>query len=268
MTAPRIIFSFYVSVVLAAFLGGCTGEIPIGLGDGRTAGAAYFPNGDGSRWSYSYRQYLNNVPYGDVSYIAERFDGEREVNGTSVQEYVSESDIEVAKRSRISFIRDNDKSLVELYGREMCGPGDEGVVTEIFTAPWQYLPYPLQIGKSWQCGFGTDLSPIVIGLPDDIDDDGQPDSVDVEINYYVSTKEDVTTPAGYFTGCFKIKKSVYVEYYLTAGTTESMEFTQYRWFCPEVGFVRSIGDEIGFPNGPQLDFSRELVNFEIIEEEI
>jgi len=268
MMAPRIIISLCVSAVLAAFFGGCTGEIPIGSGDGRTAGPAYFPNGDGSHWSYSYRQYLNNVPYGDISYIAERFDGEREVNGVSVQEYVSESDTEVAKRPRISFVKDNDKSLVELYGKEARGPGDEGVVTEIFTAPWQYLPYPLQIGKSWQYGYGTDLSPIVIGLPDDIDEDGQPDSVDVEVNCYISTKEDISTPAGYFTDCFKIKKSVYVEYYLTAGIIESLEFTQYHWFCPEVGFVRSIGEEVGFPNGPQLDFSRELVSFEIVEEEM
>jgi len=190
---PELLLSLWVSALLAVFLGGCTGEFPIGSGDDRIAGPAYFPNTDGSHWSYSYRQYLNNVPYGDVSFIAERFDGEREVNGVLVQEFEIGSTNEISLRPRLSFIRDNEKNIVEIYGFEEHAVDGEGLIAEVFDSPWRVLPYPLQVGKSWQAGFGTDLSPIVIGLPDDIDGDEQSDSVDAEKAFIPTGGESKTT---------------------------------------------------------------------------
>ncbi|MCP4230731.1 MAG: hypothetical protein GY771_11385 [bacterium] len=245
-------------------LGGCTGEFPIGDGDDRAAGPAYYPDGNGSHWDYSYRRYLNNVPYGEVVYTSERFSGEREINGITVQELLIGDTQDFVIGASRAFILDNDNSRAELYGYQVYDSGTSDVVTEVFPNPWNYLSYPLQVGDSWQGGFGTDLSPIVLGLPDDIDDDGQPDAVDVEIHYNVTEKEDITTVTGYFSGCYKIKKTIYVEYDLTAGVNEAMDFTQFWWYCPEVGFVRSIGDEIGYPNGPRFNYSQELSDYEIV----
>ncbi len=230
------------------------------VGDG--GAPMYFPNGDGSSWTYAYQRYFNNVPYGEPYEYVETFDGEAVVAGRVAQRLVRFAagidDYE------IYLLRDDDENYVEGAGREFYAGGvPTGAV--YFDPLWHYLKYPLRVNRSWSEAKQQRLSPVCLGLPADVDNDGHDDDVDVEIIRHVVTKEDLAIPIGTFEGCYKIRRTVYAAFHMTQGGDVEMSYVQYGWFKPSKGYVQYAGDEIGVPNGARYTFLAQLKTYHVVE---
>lgn len=220
----------------------------------------YFPNGDGSRWTYACQRYFNNVPYGGPSEYTETFDGEAVVGGRVAQRLVRFAP--AVDEYEILFLRDDDENYVEVLGREFyVGGVMTGAV--YFDPSWSYLTYPLRVNRSWSEAKQLRLSPLCFGLPADVDNDGLDDDVDVEIVRHVVTKEDLAIPIGTFDGCYKIRRTVYATFHMTRGGDVEMNYVQYGWFKPAVGFVQYAGDEIAVPNAAQYTFLAQLKSYRV-----
>jgi hypothetical protein len=246
-----------------ALAAGCSnvGDRPP-VGDG--GAPRYFPNGDASSWTYSYQRYLNNVPSGDPSEYTELFDGEAVVAGLVTQRLVRFTS--GVDDYEICFLHDDDENYVECAGREFYVGG---VLTGgvYFDRRWTELKYPLRVNGSWSEAKRENLSPLCLGLPADVDNDGRDDDVDVEIVRSVVTKEDLALPMGTFEDCYKIRRTVYAVFHMTQGGDVDESYVQYGWYKPTVGFVQYAGDEIAIPNAARYTFLAQLKSYRIVEAE-
>jgi len=221
----------------------------------------YLPNTDQSYWTYTYQRYLNNVPLGDPFSVTYTFDGSSVVGGEAVQNFVLAVDGELPYE--VFLVQDNEMNTYKMYGREYYD-GTRGMTDSVYFDPvWFWAEYPFSVGTNWQVVNVTEISPLAIGLPADIDNDGHDDTVDVEINCSTVVKGDVTTEVGIFTDAYKVRRNLYVTYYLTQGGESKIDFEQYFWFKPEKGTVKMSGDEIGYPNGPHYTFESSLSEYDI-----
>ena len=224
----------------------------------------YFPNGDGSSWTYDYQRYLNHVPHGDPFEFTETFDGEAVVGARLAQKLVH---FETGgEEYELLFLYDDDENTVEALGREFYLDGR--MVGGVYLDPaWWYLAYPLRVNRSWSEAKQTRLSPLCLGLPADVDNDGRDDNVDVEIVRNVVTKEDVTLPMGTFEDCYKIRRTIYATFHMTQGGDVEVDYVQYAWFKPNKGFVQYTGDEIAVPNAARYTFLAQLKSYHVVEPE-
>ena len=222
----------------------------------------YFPNGDGSTWTYDYQRYLNNVPHGEPFEFTETFDGEAVVGSRLAQKLIR---FEAGgEEYEVSFLYDDDENYVEALGREFYAGGRMagGVY---FEPAWAYLIYPLRVNRSWSEAKQSRLSPLCLGLPADVDNDGRDDNVDVEIVRNVVTKEDLTLPMGTFEECYKIRRTVYATFHMTQGGDVEADYVQYGWFKPHKGFVQYTGDELAVPNAARYTFLAQLKSYHVVE---
>jgi hypothetical protein len=221
----------------------------------------YFPNGDGSAWTYEYRRYLNNVPSEEPFDYTETFDGEAVVGSRLAQKLVRFQ--AGGEEYEVAFLYDDDENAVEALGREFYAGGrmTGGVY---FEPAWAHLIYPLRVNRSWLEVKQAGLSPLCLGLPADVDHDGRGDTVDVEIIRHVVTKEDLTLPMGAFEGCYKIRRTVYAVFHMTQGGDVEGDYVQYGWFKPQQGFVQYTGDEIGIPNAGRYTFLAQLKSYHLV----
>ena len=250
-----------IAAAALALAGSCSnvGDRPP-VGDG--GAPMYFPNGDGSRWTYATQRYLNNVPYGEPSEYAELFDGEVVVAGRVAQRLIRFT--AAGEEYEIYFLCDDDENYVECLGREFYVTGvPTGAV--YFDPPWYSLNYPLRVNRSWSEAKQQRLSPLCLGLPADVDNDGRDDAVDVEIIRHVVTKEDLAIPMGTFEGCYKIRRTVYAVFHMTQGGDVEMSYVQYGWFKPNKGYVQYAGDEICVPNAARYTFLAQLKSYHVVE---
>jgi hypothetical protein len=231
---------------------------PTGNGDS----PAYFPNGDGSSWTYAVQRYFNNVPYGDPYEFVEVFDGEVVAGGSVAQRLVRVAG--GSEAYEISLLDDDEENYVEWLGREFYSAGlPTGAV--YFDPSWQYLYYPLRVNRSWLEAKQDGLPPSCLALPVDVDNDGHDDTVDVEIICHVVTKEDLTIPIGTFEGCYKIRRTVYAVFHMTQGGDVEMNYVQYGWFKPTRGYIQYAGDEICVPNAAHYTFLKQLKSYHVVE---
>ncbi|NIT35182.1 MAG: hypothetical protein GTN49_01570 [candidate division Zixibacteria bacterium] len=220
----------------------------------------YFPNGDGSSWTYSYQRYFNNVPRGGPLEYTETFDGEAAVGGRVAQRLVRFA--AGNEEYEISFLHDDEENYVVALGREFyVGGRMTGAV--YFDPEWSYLTYPLRVNRNWSEVKQLQLSPLCLGLPADVDKDGKEDDVDVEIVRTVVTKEDLTIPIGTFEGCYKVRRTVYATFHMTQGGDVEMNYVQYGWFNAGRGFVQYTGEEIHAPNAARYTFLAQLKHYHI-----
>jgi len=220
----------------------------------------YFPNGDGSSWTYSYQRYSNNVPHGEPFEYTETFDGEAAVGGRVAQRLVRFA--AGNEEYEICFLHDDDENYVVALGREFYVGGlMTGAV--YFDPEWNYLTYPLRVNRSWSEVKQLKLSPLCLGLPADVDKDGKEDNVDVEIVRTVVTKEDLTIPIGTFEGCYKVRRTVYATFHMTQGGDVEMNYVQYGWFNAGKGFVQYAGDEVYAPNAARYTFLAQLKYYHV-----
>jgi|GEM_PF-1264220 len=221
----------------------------------------YLPNTDGSYWTYEYQRYQNNVPLGDPFSVTYTFDGSTVVGNEVVQNFVRT--VEEGLPYQVFLIQDNEINTYKMYGREYYD-GARGLTDSVYFDPvWFWVQYPFSVGTNWQVVNVTGISPLAIGLPADIDNDGHDDTVDVEINCSTVVKGDVTTEVGIFTDAYKVQRNLYITYYLTQGGESKIDFEQFFWFKPEKGTVEMSGDEIGYPNGPRYTFESSLGEYDI-----
>jgi hypothetical protein len=238
------------------------------VGDAPTVGDGgdplYYPNGDGSTWTYSYQQYFNNVPTGIATEYTETFDGEVVVGGHVAGRLVRLAP--GAEDYEILFLADDEESGVVMPGREFYFSGR--LVDAVYYDPaWRYLVYPLRVNRSWAEAKQDRMSPLCLGLSADVDNDGRDDNVDVEIIRNVVTKEDLTIPMGTFESCYKIRRTIYATFHMTSGGDAEMSYVQYGWFKPNKGFVQYTGDEIYVPNGARYTFLAQLKSYHVVEPE-
>jgi len=219
---------------------------------------SYFPNGDGARWAYHCQRYLNNVPHGDPYDVGETFDGDVVVNGVVAQRLVRYCN--GADQYDLLFLTDDDANRAAAWGREFY-VGSRMVGACYFDPSWSYLLYPLRVNYSWSEVNQRGLSPLCLGLEADVDGDGRDDTVDVEIIRTVVTKEELTLPMGSFQDCYKIRRTVYALFHMTQGGDVEMDYVQYGWFKPSVGFIQYTGDEIVAPNAARYTFLSQLQNY-------
>jgi hypothetical protein len=228
--------------------------------NGRNTG--YFPNGDGSTWTYDYQRYLNHVPYGESFEFTETFDGKAVVGPGLSQRLVRFAEGE--DEYELLFLYDDDEDVVRTVAREFYAGGF--LIGGVYLEPmWAYLLYPLQVNRSWSEAKQTGLSPLCLGLPVDMDNDGNNDTVDVEIVRHVVTKEDLTLPMGTFEDCYKIRRTLYVTFLMTQGGDVEVDYVQYGWFKPQKGFVQYTGDEIAVPNETRYTFLAQLNSYHVVE---
>ncbi len=231
---------------------------PVLPGDGD---AAYFPNGDGSRWVYRCQRYFNNVPLGEPYDYNEAFEGDVAVGDTVAQRFVRGN--VGADAYDVLLLADDDENAVTAWGREFYA-GARFVDAVYFEPPWSHFVYPLRVNYSWLEAKQEGLSPLCLGLPPDLDDDGADDTADVEVVRTVVTKEDLTLPSGTFEGCYKIRRTIYATYHMTSGGDLDMTYVQYDWFKPAQGFVQYTGDEITVPNGARYTFLAQLKTYHVV----
>ncbi|UCH78677.1 MAG: hypothetical protein JSU81_01640 [Candidatus Coatesbacteria bacterium] len=222
----------------------------------------YYPNGDGSSWSYTYQRYFNNVPFGDPTEYAETFDGSVVVGGRTAQRLARFTP--GLDEYQLFFLADDEKNVVAQWGREFYVGGRlTGAV--YFDPAWNFLLYPLRVNRSWSEAKQLRLSPLGLGLPADVDNDGRDDTVDVEIVCHVVTKEDLTIPLGTFEGCYKLRRTIYATFHMTSGGEAEITYVRYAWFKPNKGFVQYTGDEIYVPNGARYTFLAQLKSYRVVE---
>ena len=254
----KVILSAAAALALASSCSNVGDRPPVGDG----GAPMYFPNGDGSSWTYNIQRYFNNVPYGEPYEYAETFDGEAVVSGRLAQRLVRFA--AAVDDYEICFLRDDDENYVECAGREFYAGGvPAGAV--YFDPPWNYLTYPLRENRSWSEAKQQQLSPLCLGLPADLDHDGRDDNVDVEIIRHVVTKEDLAIPIGTFEGCYKIRRTVYASFHMTQGGDVETSYVQYGWFKPNKGYVQYAGDEIAVPNAARYTFLAQLKSYRVVE---
>jgi hypothetical protein len=221
----------------------------------------YLPNTDESYWTYSYQRYQNNVPLGEPFLVTDTFDGSTVIGDEAVQNLVRTVEGELPYQ--VFLFRDNDINTYTMFGREYYDGSRDMTGSVYFDPVWLWAQYPLSVGTNWQVVNVTGISPLAIGLPADIDNDGRDDTVDVEVNCSTVVKGDVTTEIGIFTDAYKVRRNLYVTYYLTQGGESKIDFEQYFWFKPEKGTVKMSGDEIAYPNGPRYTFEASLSDYDI-----
>jgi len=232
------------------------GEPPL-PGDGD---AAYYPNGDGSRWAYRYQRYFNNVPYGDAYDYDDAFDGTAEVGGREVQRLVRKP--RGSKDYELFFVGDDDANYVLTYGRELYKEG-RMLTGAYYEPPWTALVYPLAVNRTWSEVKQEGLSPAALALPEDLDNDGRLDMVDIEVVSTVVTREDLTLPAGTFEDCYKIRRTIYASFHMTAGGDVEAAYVQYYWFKPYRGYIQISGDEVTVPNAARYTFLSQLTSYDL-----
>lgn len=242
------------AVILAAACSNVGSPPAPGEGD-----EAYYPNGDGSRWTYRYQRYFNNVPAGEPFNYTETFRGAVNTGGTTAQRL--KRHVEGADYYVIAFIADDDAAVVSDYGREFY-KGGRMAAGAYFDPPWATLVYPLAVNRTWSVVKGEGFDPLALGLSTDVDNDSQPDTVDVEIVRTVVTREDLTLPMGNFPDCYKIRETIYAGFHMSSGGGVDETYVRYAWFKPGKGFVQYTGDEIGVPNGARYAFLAQLTEYE------
>ena len=221
---------------------------------------AYFPNGDGSRWTYRYQRYFNNVPSGEPYYYDEYFEGTAVVDGVEAQRLVRAP--RAATAWELSYVADDDENTVLLYGREFY-TGALQTEAVYFEPPWSALVYPLTVNRSWSEVKQEGLTPAALGLPADLDGDGADDAVDVEIVCKTVTKEDLTLPIEMFPDCYKVRRTVYATFHMTTGGDVEETYVRYGWFKPGRGYVQYTGDEITVPNAARYTYLVQLEAYEL-----
>jgi hypothetical protein len=251
----------YGTTAALLFAGACSnvGEPPTN-GNGRDP--SYFPNGDGSSWTYEYQRYLNNVPCGEPFDYTETFDGEAVVGGRVAQRLVR---AEAGRQGyEVLYLEDDDENHVAKLGHEYY-VGPLMVDAVYLEPPWSYLVYPLRVNRSWSEAKQDRLSPLCLGLPGDVDNDGKDDTVDVEIIRTVVTREDVSLPMGTFEDSYKIRRTIYATFHMTQGGDVEATYVQYGWFKANKGFVQYAGDEVGVPNAARYTFLAQLESYNVLE---
>ena len=249
----------YAATAVLALGAACSnvGEPPPQGGDDVT----YYPNGDGSRWTYRYQRYFNNVPSGEPYDYDELFDGTVEVDGREVQRLVRGA--RTGDDYELFFVRDDNGHYVVTYGRELY-KGGRMVGGAYFEPAWTTLIYPLAVNRTWSEVKQEGLSPLALGLPEDLDNDGQNDLADVESVCTVVTKEDLTIPMGTFEDCYKIRRTIYASFHMTAGGDVDETFVQYYWFKPGKGYIQETGDEVTVPNASRYTFLAQLEDYDLL----
>lgn len=258
MTRNERFYPFLAAAVLLAAASCSNVDGPVLPGDGD---AAYFPNRDGSKWVYRYHRYFNLVPFGRPYDFVEEFTGSAVVAGGECQK-LKRFVLGFEDTYEILFLADDEANYVRWWGREYYA---QGVLTTgvYFQPPWDYLVYPLRVNYSWSEAKRNSLTPAALGLPEDLDNDGRADTVDVEIVHSVLVKEDLSLPIGTFPGCYKIRRTIYATFHMTTGGDAEEVYVQYRWFKPDVGVVQSSGDEVSAPNAARYTFLASLKDYYI-----
>lgn len=167
--------------------------------------ADYFPLDQGFTWTYEITS--NGSTYEEVNTI----DGTEEVGGVTTTKMV-----------------DDDGSYtcyaIDSQGLRLYKGGRQGYYM-IFDPPQLFFPAEVIVGKSF-----TQVSNYTLYMNDTADSSGT-----VEINGMLETVEDVSVPAGNFSGCLKIQYTV-KQY--DGGIPGYTETDTTIWLAPDVGIVK------------------------------
>ncbi|MGQ9707122.1 MAG: hypothetical protein ACUVWP_09045 [bacterium] len=224
----------------------------------------YIPNGDQSYWVFSVTG-TDIDPYEKT----EKINGTEKIDNTTCQ--VVEQTFSYDPSLLIkNFYTDNDKDTVNWYGTAHFINGVENY-RSLWDPVYLLFKYPFSIGKNWvpfnKQGMKPTEAPFLGPFmeDDDIDNDDKDDNVDMSVIATVEANEDVTVPAGTFTGTYKIKYDVTVIFHLTRFPYPVIgQLIYYNWYKPEVGQVKGhlIFD---LPNDWNADFEQteELKLYEL-----
>jgi len=97
-----------------------------------------------------------------------------------------------------------------------------GTLTFNYNPPEVFVPYPLDVGTMWTVSGKTKV--FFWG------------TITSSTEAIVEAREDVTTPAGTYRDCFKIRQD-----YITSPL--KIELTTYMWLAPDVGLIKEVDSQ-------------------------
>lgn len=195
----------------------------------------YFPNGEGTVWLYNATDYES----GTQSEGRVAISGTANFGGVACQR-VSETDSAFPNEELRRYVVDTG-SEVRMYGYEIL---ENGQIVESLVYPTYFAnySYPFSAGQEWTVLnlsgiMASDLDPNDV---DDIDGDGQPDSVDILISGKVLEQTTLTVPAGTFNEVYKIQIYFSVTIHSTLWGNYSFNWIdEHYWFAPYVGILKT-----------------------------
>jgi len=231
-------------------------------GTGPSGDAGYYPNNEGSTWTYKVTDNSATLATWDKT---ETVKGTRDVNGVTCQVIEITNTAEPNKTSR-TFFNDNDTNQVDVWAFETLTGG----VVENYYSLGQGLPtlkYPCDVGAKWTVYVATGLKPTEIPFiqfdDDDFDDDGIDDTADVTITAEVRDQEDITVAAGTFEDCYEIVYPYNITVHLSSYGSWTIIVTSNQWFKPYVGTVkRHTVVDMPYP-APDEVFTEELTSYNL-----
>jgi len=194
----------------------------------------YFPNEQGNFWVYTSYDYTTDEQSEKLVEIS----GVEYFNGVLCQ-ITSESDSSYPTwEERHYFVDDGEEVLgygVALYY------GDTFVNSLIFPFPFINLQYPLYLSQTWiifsaESILGSDIS---LDFPDDFDNDGIDDPIDIQIFNTAYEKEDVAVPAGIFESYALYTYTSAVVHASSLGDIPIESLDRVSWFVPFLGIVQT-----------------------------
>lgn len=158
---------------------------------------------------------------------------------------------------------DGEQGQVLCYGWEKHELDHSLEISEIYPEPAVILDYPLSVGKEWnECDF-NDISPENFNLANDVDGDGNNDTINLKITHNVVALETVPLPSiGNFDDCYKIEDhyTLHIEYSdPTFSYPADYQFTGTSYYRPFIGWVKSVLNTIMFSEDRTI--TREMYDY-------
>jgi len=224
----------------------------------------YIPNGDQSKWVYNVT-YNNEEPY----VLTEKINGTEVINNIICQVFEETVSNDTSSLTK-NYYTDNNRDTLNWYGSAHFINS-----VEDYRCSWDpvflMFQYPFTVNKNWVPFNKKGMKPMEVPFlgpemdSNDIDQDGEDDSVDMSIIATVETTEDVTVPAGTFAQAYKIRYDITIIFYLTRYPYPfTGQMTYYNWYKPEVGRVKGYV-KLDLPDewGKDFEQTEELVTYEL-----
>lgn len=209
----------------------------------------YFPFAQGNIWHYQGTVSLTGTP-------TVNFSDSRSITGTKTIAGVATTTIFEANH--------NDEGMPQEYyevkdsrGMTNYGNNDSSDFITPQLAPLRTVRFPLAVGDAVEV---LDRKSLNSGL--DLDGDGIPEKVDVELQYNVLGFESATVQAGTFANAAKVEIRQTNTFFSSAfGISATIKRTETEWRAPGVGFIKKIAvnKSEGFLNDFVQTVTEELV---------
>jgi len=200
----------------------------------------YIPLKTGSYWIFTIYNRVGTFEVEDSATLI--IVGERDVEGKrcAVLEARVGERLLTSKNIFRTFFYDNKHGIITVNGFESEGGGTI-IHREEYKSGYIQYKYPFNVGMSWTISSGKGLDPSAVLLlntkMDDVDDDGENDSVDINAGVKVVGVEDVNVPAGLFKDCYKILYTYTMKLHCTMFGDINIVVSDTIWLKPYIGVV-------------------------------